>query len=185
MSLFKKYISLIMLLQLSHFFSLLYSPPPCMPLTPAFPPCSSCPWVIHISSLASPFPILFLTSPCLFCTYHLCYLFSVPFPPFSPLPLPTALAISSALALYCESALLASSTLYQVVSWEEVIWLYAYRAVSLIFSCLLACLFTFFPTQSTLSFHDVSASELLINDAKWVKSDRPLFSGIYSPVEVR
>ena len=42
---------------------------------PAF---SSCSWVIHISSLASLFPILFLTSPCLFFTYHVRYLFSVP-----------------------------------------------------------------------------------------------------------
>ena len=72
-----------MLLQLSHF-------QPVIPLCPAhlfppaFPPFSSCPWVIHISSLASPFPILFLPpSPCLFSTYHLCYLFSVPFPPLS------------------------------------------------------------------------------------------------------
>ena len=69
-----------MLLQLSYF-------PPFTPLHPAhplpltFPPFSSCPWVIQISSLASTFPILFLTSPCLFSTYHLCYLFSVPFPP--------------------------------------------------------------------------------------------------------
>ena len=47
---------------------------------------SSCPWVVHISSLASTFPTLFLTSPCLFYSYHLCYLFSVPFPPFFPLP---------------------------------------------------------------------------------------------------
>ena len=30
---------------------------------------SSCPWVMHISSLATPLPILFLTSPCLLCTY--------------------------------------------------------------------------------------------------------------------
>ena len=50
---------------------------------------SLCPWVIHRSSLASLFPILFLTSPCLSCTYHLCFLFPVPFPPFSPLSLPT------------------------------------------------------------------------------------------------
>ena len=49
---------------------------------------TSCPWVIHINSLASPFPILFLTSPCLFCTDHLYFLFPVPFPPFSFLPLP-------------------------------------------------------------------------------------------------
>ena len=72
-----------MLLQLSHF-------PPLTPLHPAhptpltFPPYSSCPWVILISSLASTFPIRFLPSPCLFSTYHLCYLFSVPFPPPSP-----------------------------------------------------------------------------------------------------
>ena len=38
----------------------------------------------YISSLVSPFPILFLTSPCLFSTYHLCYIFSVPFPALSP-----------------------------------------------------------------------------------------------------
>ena len=52
------------------------------------PPLSSCPWVVHISSLASPFPILFLTSPCLFCTYHLCFLFPVPFPPILTSPSP-------------------------------------------------------------------------------------------------
>ena len=74
---------LIMLLQLSHFppFPQLH---PAHPLPPTFPTYSSCPWVIHISSLASPFPILFLPSPCLFSTYHLCYLFSVPLPPLSP-----------------------------------------------------------------------------------------------------
>ena len=79
-----------MLLQLSHF------PPftplnPAHPLPPIIPPYSSCPRVIHISSLASTFHILFLPSPCLFSTYHLCYLFSVPFPPLSP---PTSLLIT-------------------------------------------------------------------------------------------
>ena len=74
---------LIMLLQLSHFrpFTPLH---PAHPLHPTFPPYSSCPWVIIISSLASTFPTLFLPSPCLFSTYHLCYLFSVPLPPLSP-----------------------------------------------------------------------------------------------------
>ena len=57
---------------------------PAHPLPPTFPPYSLCPWVILISSLASTFPILFLPSPCLFSTYHLCYLFSVPFPPLAP-----------------------------------------------------------------------------------------------------
>ena len=57
---------------------------PAHPLPPTFPYYSSCPWVILISSLASTFPTLFLPFPCLFSTYHLCYLFSVPFPPLSP-----------------------------------------------------------------------------------------------------
>ena len=83
---FFKDILLIMLLQLSNFFSPRYSPPTCTTFPPAFPPLRSCPWVIHISSLASPFPILFLTSLCLFCTYHLCFLFSVPFSPLSHSP---------------------------------------------------------------------------------------------------
>ena len=63
---------LIMLLQLSHFrpFIQLH---PAQPLPPTFPPYSSCPWVILISSLASTFPTLFLPSPFLFSTYHLCY----------------------------------------------------------------------------------------------------------------
>ena len=81
---------LIMLLQLSHFcpFTQLH---PAHPLPPTFPPYSSCPWVIIVSSLASTFPTLFLPSPCLFSTYHLCYLFSVPFPPSPP---PTSLLIT-------------------------------------------------------------------------------------------
>ena len=33
-------------------------------------PLNSCPWVMHISYLTTSFPILFLTSPCLFCTFQ-------------------------------------------------------------------------------------------------------------------
>ena len=85
-----KYILLIVLLQLSHF-SPLYSPMPYTPphSTSSFPHLSSCPWVIHVGSLASPYPILVLTSPCLVSIYHLCFLFPVPFLPFSHIPLPT------------------------------------------------------------------------------------------------
>ena len=50
------------------------------------PPLSSCPWVVHISSLASLFPILFLTYPCLFYAYQLCLLFPVPLPSHGPPP---------------------------------------------------------------------------------------------------
>ena len=86
--LYFEYILLNMLLQLSHFFLPFISLHPAPPLLPAFSPLSSCPWVIHIRSLAYPFPILFLTSPCPFCTYHLCYLFPVPLPPFYPFAFP-------------------------------------------------------------------------------------------------
>ena len=76
-----------MLLQLSH-------SPPLFPsalhtLSHPHPPSSSCPWVIYISSLAPPYPILFLSSPYLFCTYHVCFLFHLPFPPFFSISLPT------------------------------------------------------------------------------------------------
>ena len=73
---------------MSHFFSPLYLSPPCAPLPLEFSFLSSCPGVIRINFLASPFPILLLTSPCLFFTYQLCFLFPVPFPAFSPFPFP-------------------------------------------------------------------------------------------------
>ena len=61
-----------MLLQLSHF--PLFAPlHPAHPLQPTSPPFSSCPWVVHISSLASTFPILFSTSHCLFSTTYATY----------------------------------------------------------------------------------------------------------------
>ena len=87
---FFKYILLIMLLQLSHsFFSTLSPSAWYLHSLQHSPHLSSCPWVVHISSLASLFPILFLTSSCLFCTYQFCFLFPVHFPPLSPYPLPT------------------------------------------------------------------------------------------------
>ena len=98
---------LIMLLQLSHFhpFPQLH---PAHPLPPNFPPYTSCPWVIQISSLASTFPTLLLPSPCLFSTYHLCYLFSVP-SPLSPPPTPLLITLHWSLFLwfcFCSSCLL-------------------------------------------------------------------------------
>ena len=71
------------------FFSPRYSPlsynlPPTS--IPPPPRLRSCPWVIRISFLASPFPILFLTSPCLFCAYQLCFLFPVLFSHSPPSP---------------------------------------------------------------------------------------------------
>ena len=51
-------------------------------------PLSSCPWVMYISSLTTPLPILFLTSP-YFVPTNLCFLIPAPFPPFSLSPLPT------------------------------------------------------------------------------------------------
>ena len=63
--------------------------PPFIPLCPAhtlppsFPFFSSCPWVIHINSLASTFPMLFLTSPYFLPTIYATYSLHL-FPPLSP-----------------------------------------------------------------------------------------------------
>ena len=63
---------------------------PVAPLHPAPPyslrPCPhhwSCPWVMCINSLATPFPVLYLTSPWLFCNYLLVLL-----NPFTSSPIP-------------------------------------------------------------------------------------------------
>ena len=56
---------LIMLLKLSHFSSPLYLPLPNTLIPSSIPPLSSCPWIVHTSPLASPFPILSLTFLCL------------------------------------------------------------------------------------------------------------------------
>ena len=79
--LFFKYILLIMLLQFSHFlsFSLLHPAP-----TSSIPPLYL--WVVHISSLASLFPILFLTSPYFMPTSYASY--SLYLPPNSLPPTP-------------------------------------------------------------------------------------------------
>ena len=77
------------------FWSCYYS---CLDFTPApaTEPCHSlrtsprhcsCPWVMHISSLATPFPILYFISPCLFCNYPFVLvnpLTSLPIPPYAP-----------------------------------------------------------------------------------------------------
>ena len=52
-------------------FSPFIPPPPHTPQPSSIPPLSSCPWVVHISSLNSLFPTPFLTSPCLFYAYQL------------------------------------------------------------------------------------------------------------------
>ena len=77
-----------MLLQLSQLFFPFAPVHLVHPLPPAIPPTSlrSCPWVIGLSFLASPFPIVFLTSLCLFCCYKLRFLIPAPFPPLSLLP---------------------------------------------------------------------------------------------------
>ena len=75
--------------QLSQCLPLCPLPPSTPSLLPSIPPLSSCPWVVHISSLASSFPILFLTSHLPVCSVStkLYFLIPAPFPPFSPFPL--------------------------------------------------------------------------------------------------
>ena len=92
-----------MLLQLFQFFPL-YPLPPGNPIPSSSHPLSSCPWVIHVSSLATPFSMLFLTSPCLFVPANLYFLTPAPpFPTFSP-PLSqvvTLQMISVSMILFC------------------------------------------------------------------------------------
>ena len=66
---FLNYILFIMLLQLWQVISLC-CPPPSTPHSLRQSPClCSCPWVMRISSSATPFPVLYCTSPWLFCNY--------------------------------------------------------------------------------------------------------------------
>ena len=58
-----------MLLQLSQFFPLCLPPQNIHPFLRQSPHHGSCPWVMCISSLATLFPILYFTSPWLFCNY--------------------------------------------------------------------------------------------------------------------
>ena len=75
-----------MLLQLSWFF-LLYSLPPNVPysLKQSFHHCS-CPWVMHISSVATPFPILYFITPWLLCNYLFVLLYPLTSSPLPPQP---------------------------------------------------------------------------------------------------
>ena len=82
-----KYILLIMLLQLSHFFLLFIPLHPAPPLPPAFPPQPH-----SFMSMGRTYKFfgffisyIILNHP-LFSTYNLCFLFPVTFPPFSPSP---------------------------------------------------------------------------------------------------
>ena len=63
---------------------------PVLPLPPAFPHFSSCPWFIHKVLWFLHFPY-YSYPPLSICTYHLSFLFPVPFPPVSSLFLPNNL----------------------------------------------------------------------------------------------
>ena len=104
---FKFFIFIVIQLQLSYFppFTLLH---PTHPLPPTFPHYSSCPWVIHISSLASTFPIVFLPSPCFLPTIYATY--SLYLSPLSPPPNPLLITLHvisiSVVLCFCSSCLL-------------------------------------------------------------------------------
>ena len=49
----------------------------------------SCPWVVHISSLATPFPILYFTAPWLFFNYLFVLLKTLTFSPIPSYTLPS------------------------------------------------------------------------------------------------
>lgn len=79
---FLKYILLIMMLQLSQYFHLC---PLCWYPIPSSNPSifSSYSWIVHLSSLVSPFPTLSSTPPWIFCASQLHFLIHVPLTTFS------------------------------------------------------------------------------------------------------
>ena len=105
-SILLNYTLLIMLLQLSWF-----SPfPPFLPAPPypqASPHHCSCPWVMCISSLAAPFPILYFTSPWLFCNYLFVPLNPLSSSPSNPYSLRQSLHHCSCPWVMCVSSLAA------------------------------------------------------------------------------
>ena len=145
-----------MLLQLSQFFSPLYCPsglylPPSSILAL---PLSSCPWVVHRSSLASLFPILFLTSPYLFCTYQLCFLFPIPFSPFPPSPfsLTTLHVISISLILF----------LFQLFAQFLFFFLSLFRFMLIVVSLLSFSCSYFLSSFSQISPFNISCNKGLV-----------------------
>ena len=86
---FLNYILLIILLQLSRFVPLFLSPPSTPHSLRQSPHHCSCPWIMCISSLATPFPALYFTSHWLFCNYLFVLLNPLTFSPIPPNPLPS------------------------------------------------------------------------------------------------
>ena len=82
---FKKYIYWLW------YYSCPISPLYSHPLPHTFPPYSTGPWVIHIISLVSTFPILFLNSPYFLPTIYATY--SLYLSPLSPLPTPLLITL--------------------------------------------------------------------------------------------
>ena len=73
------------------FFGLSLSPPQLINLHSLrqSPHHCSCPWVMSVSSLAAPFPVLYFTSHGYSVTTYLYFLIPSPLHPFSPIPLPS------------------------------------------------------------------------------------------------
>ena len=86
---FQNYILLIMLLQLSWYFPLCPHPSSTPHSLRQSPHHCSCSWVIHISSLAIPFPILYFISPWQFYKYLFVLLNPLIYSPIPSHPLPS------------------------------------------------------------------------------------------------
>ena len=78
-AIFLNHFLLIMLVQLSQFFPLCVIHPATHRPSPHH---CSCPWVMHVSSLATPFPIIFFTSKSYSVTTYLYFLIPSPLHPF-------------------------------------------------------------------------------------------------------
>ena len=107
-----------MLLQLSQFFPLNPPPPSTSPSLRLSPHHCSCPWVMCIRSLASPFPILYFTSPWLFWNYLFVLLNPLTSSPILPYP-PSHLFNLGILIMICLGVSLFASVVFDTLcaSW--------------------------------------------------------------------
>ena len=146
---FLNYILLIMVLKLSHFFLPFIPPCPAPPFHQHTPPPQFMSTGHAYKFFGFSISYTILNLPCLFCTYHLCFLFPVPFPhsPPSPSPLITlhVLSISAILFLFQLFAQFVFVLGSVVDSFEFVVIL------------LFIVLIFFFLDKSLLTFHIIRA----------------------------
>ena len=109
------------------------------PLPQAIPHHCSCPWIIHISSLATPFPILYFASLWPFCNYLFVLLNPLTSSPIPLYPLPSG-NHQNALHIYDSVSVLLVCLFYSYF-YKLFLWVYNFN-LTVAFSSILNILFS-------------------------------------------